>query len=86
MISFFISAASVSTLWLKGILVREQKWTLALGLVFKLTLQGKNKILTITTWAVAVLRYRGGLLKCRKDKVMIINWKQDKDNKNLEGW
>ena len=44
--------------------------------VFKLNLHGSGKILTMTTWTVAVLRYKGGVLKGRKEEVIIIDWKQ----------
>ena len=53
---------------MKEIFVREQKRTMRL--VFKLTLHGKDNILTITTWAVAILRYKGGVLKGSKEVII----------------
>ena len=41
--------------------------------VFKLNLHGSGKILTMTPWTVAVLRYKGGVLKGRKEEVIIID-------------
>ena len=39
-----------------------------LRLVLKSKLNGKNKIMAMNTWAVALLRYGAGVLKWRKDE------------------
>jgi high-affinity nickel permease len=46
--------------------------------VLKSKLNGRNKIMAMNTWAVALLRYGAGVLKWTKDEIAAIDRKTRK--------
>ena len=55
-----------------------KEYTRRLKLVLKSKLNGKNKIVAINTWAIAVLRYGAGLVNWNKDEVKKLDRKTRK--------
>jgi hypothetical protein len=49
-----------------------------LRLVLKSKLNGRNKIMAMNTWAVALLRYGAGILKWTKDEIAAMDCKTRK--------
>jgi len=47
----------------------EKEYNRRLKLVLKSKLNGKNKINAINTWAVSVLRYGAGIMRCSKEEL-----------------
>ena len=51
----------------------RKEYTRRMKLVLKSKLNGRNKILAINMWAVSLLRYSRGIIRCNKNKLLDVD-------------